>query len=215
MSSDVDALFERAVGPSGQPRQVSFGIADGPLGQLGTLLSQHNGFFAFNAGIQVFRAGEPGVGPEIRTWNEPSAWKDTYEGLADDLFCFGQDLFGTQFAVERRARIVAFDPETAQRHPIGDALEDWAGWLLDDRDVRGCRAFATAWQDAHGPLDYDQRLIPRRFFNLGGRYTFDNLIVKDGATAMRIRGPIAQRLHELPAGHTVTMTAHQPPGRDA
>ncbi|OLT39116.1 hypothetical protein BJF85_07935 [Saccharomonospora sp. CUA-673] len=214
MSSDLDVLLERAVGPSGQPLQVSFDADDGPLEQLGTLLSRQNGFFAFNAGVQVFRAGEPGIGPEIQAWNEPATWKDTYAGLADDLFCFGQDLFGTQFAIERRARIVTFDPETAQRQPIGITLEDWAGWLLDDRDVRGCRAFATAWQDDHGPLGYDERLVPRRFFTLGGSYTFDNLVVRDGATAMRIRGPIAQRLHDLPAGRTVTMTAHQPPGRD-
>ncbi|SFQ66848.1 hypothetical protein SAMN05421810_11237 [Amycolatopsis arida] len=109
-----------------QPRPVELDADSEPLAELAGLLSRLNGFYLGNAGVQIFRAGDPGVGPELQTWNAAHTWKHTYHGLADNLFCFGQDLFGVQFAIEDRRRVVAFDPETAHRDPLGDTLHDWA-----------------------------------------------------------------------------------------
>ena len=74
--------------------------------------------------------------PELEHWNQAATWKETYAGLADGLFCFGQDLFGMQFAVIDNARLVSFDPETARQTDLGASLEDWAAWLLAEPDVR-------------------------------------------------------------------------------
>ena len=82
--------------------------------------------------MQVYRAGDPGIGPELQRWNTPATWKNSYQGLADGLFCFGQDLFGRQFALEHRQRIVVFDPETAHRtgnRPLPAGLGDLAARL--------------------------------------------------------------------------------------
>jgi hypothetical protein len=163
------------------------------------MLTELNGFFAFNAGIQVYYAGQGGHGYDLQTWNEPATWQDTYQGLADDLFCFGQDVLGTQFAV-LAGHLVSFDPETGEREDIGHSLEDWAGWLLDDPDVNGTAGLAKSWQDANGALGLDQRLLPSRLLVLGGAPTLDNLMVKDAAECMRIRGPMARQIHDLPDG---------------
>ncbi|MGY5124292.1 hypothetical protein [Streptomyces nigrescens] len=97
------------------------------------------------------------------------------------------------------------------RTALGDSLEDWAQWLLADPDVRGARAFATSWQDRHGALAHDQRLIPLSFFTLGGTYEDDNLAVKEVAQCMRIRGPLAQALYSLPDGAPFEMSSTPPP----
>jgi hypothetical protein len=178
-------------------------VTDGLPGELGVLLAQVNGFAAFDYGIQVYRVGERGHGPELTAWNDDATWKDTYQGLADGLFCFGQDLFGVQFAVEDGKRISTFDPETGDRTVVGETLDDWAAWLLADPDVHAAASFAAAWQDRHGPLDHDQRLLPRRLFVLGGTFDDENLVVRDAVTAMRSRGPIARQLHDAPDGATV------------
>lgn len=107
--------------------------------------------------------------------------------------------------------VVRFDPETAERTVLGDSMEDWAWWLLADPDVRGAHTFATSWQDRHGALTHDQRLIPWRLFTLGGTYEDDNLTVKEAAQCMRIRGPLAQTLHALPDGADFHMTSTPPP----
>ncbi|MFF7051937.1 hypothetical protein ACFY94_26665 [Streptomyces griseorubiginosus] len=47
--------------------------------------------------------------------------------------------------------------------------------------------------------------MPLRFFVGGGGYDFDNLVVKDAVTAMRIRGPVAQRIHGVPDGTIIRL----------
>ncbi|MER8182696.1 SMI1/KNR4 family protein [Kitasatospora sp. NPDC094015] len=205
--SALEQLLGRARGPMGPSAELDFGIGSGPLAELGTLVSRMNGFFLFDAGVQVFRVGEEGLGPDLLSWNEENAWKDTYDGLADDLFCFGQDIFGTQFAVVGGEEVVAFDPETAETVVLGTSLEDWARWLLADPAVNAAANFAYAYQQQNGPLEPGQRLVPLQFFVAGGGYEFDNFAVRDAVTAMRIRGPLAQQVHNLPDGATINLSA--------
>jgi hypothetical protein len=128
--SALDQLLARARGPMGPEIELDFGAESGPLAELGQLITRMNGFFAFNAGIQVFRVGETGFGPDMLSWNTGEMWKDTYGGLADDLFCFGQDIFGVQFAVLGQDQVVRFNPETTATTLIGSSLDDWAQGLF-------------------------------------------------------------------------------------
>ncbi len=205
MTKALPALIERGRSPLGPPVRVQLSAATGPRGELAALLARTNGFSAFDTGIQLFRAGPEGLGPALETWNDPSTWKDSYGGTADGLLCFAADLFGGQFAVDDEQQVVLFDPETADRTVIGRSLEEWAAWVWDDPTVRAAAPLARRWQDTHGPLDLDQRLLPRQLFVLGGAYDLDNLEAVDAAEAMRIRGPIAQQLHAAPDGTPVVL----------
>ncbi|WP_020674008.1 SMI1/KNR4 family protein [Amycolatopsis nigrescens] len=204
MNTALTRLVERAKGPLGPPVEVEFG--GGLPGQLGRLLSRVNGFALFDYGVQTFHVGPSGLGPELGAWNAAGTWKDAYGELADGLLCFAQDLFGVQFALEENRRVVTFDPETAERSVIGSDLDSWADWLLEEPDVRGARSFAKLWQDTYGALGHDDRLLPVTSFVLGGEYGVENLVVRDGVTAMRIRGPIARQLHDLPDGTPISFT---------
>lgn len=208
MTDSLQDLLRISTGPLGPARYADFGTDSGVLGELTRVLWERNGFFLFNAGLQIFRAGPDGLGPDLAQWNDRAGWKQTYGLLADDLFCFAQDLFGVQFAITGNQRVVAFDPETGHRRELGASLQDWAAWLLAEPDLHGTRAFATAWQDSHGPLQPDQRLIPSRFFVLGGTYNHSNLTAHDATECMIIRGPFAQQVHDLPPGATVRIGAN-------
>jgi len=199
----------RARAPLGPFVTVDLGMIEGPLGELAEILSEVNGFTVFNAGIQVFRAGSRGLGPDLQTWNDPRTWRHSYADLAERLFCFAQDLLGVQFAIVAKRQVVAFDPETGGRTVLGDSLNAWAEWLLADPAVRGAYGLATAWQHQRGPLSHDQRLIPLQFFTLGGSHDFANLVAKDAAECMRIRGPLAQCIHDLPDGMRIRLRNEQ------
>ena len=204
--SRVAELLDRARGPMGPEVEVDLGDRRPAFRELSRMLSALNGFFAFNAGIQVFRVGDQGWGPELGEWNVARTWKSTYGPLADGLFCFGQDLLGAQFALDAAASVVRFDAETGRRQHLGQSLEDWAGWLLAD-PTTGCGELALAWQRANRALEPGERLLPRRLLVTGGAVQLDNLMATDAAKAMRIRGPVAQQVHGLPPGTTVTLGA--------
>jgi hypothetical protein len=204
----LEELVSRGRSPLGPP--VSVDLGTGLAGELAALLARTNGFTVFNAGIHVFHAGDEGLGPELGAWNADQTWKYTYGPLTDGLYFFAQDLFGVQFAIEDGRRVSTFDPETGERTTIGASLDDWADWLLAAPDERGAYSFATRWQDTHGPLGHDERLLPRVFFVLGGGYDDDNLLVRDAVTGMRVRGPIARQIHALPDGASISLqTPHQ------
>ncbi|KAJ6787145.1 hypothetical protein PWT90_05406 [Aphanocladium album] len=61
------------------------------------------------------------------------------------------------------------------------------------------------WKHTYGS-SLTERLVPVQLFVLGGNYDFDNVVVKDAAEALRIRGPIAQQISQLPDGAQVTLT---------
>lgn len=201
--SPLEELVSRGRAPLGPPVGVDLG--GGLPAELADLLAHTNGFTAFDAGVQVFRAGSEGLGPELATWNAHEAWRYAYGKLTDGLYFFGQDLFGVQFAFEEGRRVSTFDPETGARTTIGACLDEWADWLLAAPDERGVRSFAKRWQDKHGALTHDERLLPRKFFVLGGEYHEENLVVEDAVTCMRVRGPIARQIHALPDGAPISL----------
>ena len=200
--SKVAELLDRARGPMGPDVEVDLGDDRLAFRELGRMISALNGFSSFNGGVQVFRVGDQGWGPELGEWNLPGAWKYTYGPLAADLFCFAQDLLGAQFALDGSAAVLRFDAETGRRQHLGDSLEDWAGWLLAD-PAHGCGELAVTWQRADRALEPAERLLPRQLLVTGGAVTLDNLVATDAAKAMRIRGPVAQQVHGLPPGTTV------------
>lgn len=200
MPTAMRQLLDRARGPMGPGVELDFGVPHGPLVELATALRELNGFFVFNAGIQVFRAGTEGLGYDLEHWNEPTTWKEAYGGMADDLFCFGQDLFGAQFAIVDGVRIVVMDPETGERQHLGDTLEEWVAWLFADPEHNGHSDLARGWQDKFGPLDLTDRLIHPQPLILGGEHSVDNVVVIDGVTALRSLGPLAVAIRDLPEG---------------
>lgn len=169
------------------------------LPELERLYSLKNGFFAFSRALRVFPA-VPGSCPlSLNGWNEPELWRGHYGALSGGLLFFADDIFGGQFCV-KQGKVFAFDPETGDLEWLADDLEGWAAVMLADTDNRTGQPLAVIWQEKLGPLEPRQRLIPTLLFTLGGDFSIDNLTAKDAVTGMRIRGPIAQKLHDLPDG---------------
>lgn len=217
--SKLKQLVRLAKGSAAASIHVDFGVRDGPLAELSALLSDINGFTLFDGGVQVFHAGAATPpqdgddhGPELLSWNAAETWKDAYGGLADDVFCFGQDLFGVQYGIVDNEAVVTLDPETGETDIIGHDLETWAAWLLEDTDANGAASFAQAYQAEQGVLTPSQRLVPLQFFVTGGSYDYENLVAKDAAEAMRIRGPIAQQISQLPDGAEIVLTTGEVDG---
>jgi hypothetical protein len=177
-----------------------------PLGPLGLellgLLRLRNGFYAFESALHVFPAdGGSEIG--LSEWNSEQLWRHAYGPLAESCFFFAEDVFGGQFAIRGEA-VVQFDPETGNATEMAATLEEWAQAILDDYEVLTGYPLAHEWQVANGPIPPGSRLVPAISFILGGAFEIENLVLLDAAQGMRLRGEVAQQLHDVPDGAQVS-----------
>lgn len=170
--------------------------------ELEHVFRQKNGFLAFDRALRFFAADPTTRDLDLDRWNSPGLWRDTYGKLADDLLFFADDIFGGQFCI-KDSRVYSFEPETGTLELFADDLDGWAARILSETDYYTGRPLALDWQEQFGQLTPTQRLLPTLLFTLGGEFVAANLSARDAATAMRIRGPIAQKIYGLPEGTQV------------
>lgn len=185
-----------ASGPLAEPA-----APDWPVGRLfddlAALLSGRNGFYAFEAALHVFGVGAHVVGRSLEEWNSSDGWIASYQGLADGLFFFAEDVFGAQFAI-RGDRVVTFDPETAEVEVMASSIEDWADQLTGNYQVLTGFPVAHAWQATHGAIVPGHRLVPKQPFVLGGEFAVSNLYSLDAVEGMRVRAGLALQIKDMP-----------------
>ena len=199
----IDRLLEIASDALAEPRELQEPpgyVTEERWAELGDLLRRRNGFYAFESALHVPHAGPGGQ----EAWNSPTGWKAEWDGAWDDCWCFGEDVFGSQFALAGDEVVLA-DAETARREPVAGSLADWAERVLEDYDYLCGYPLARDWQERHGPLPPGKRLFPKTPFMLGGDFTVDNLGAVAAEEAMRARGEIFRQVRDLPPGAKVRL----------
>jgi hypothetical protein len=189
------------------PKDVSIGLSGlerfGTIGsELADLFKKKNGFFCFDQSLRFFPSATVDPSWGIHDWNRRDLWKDEYQGLADGVFCFAEDIFGNQFCiVENEIRI--FDVETGDTEKFAVNLENWAEKILTQSDLLSGAQFAREWKVRNGQIPFRHRLIPKRPFVLGGEYNLSNLDTLDSVRIMKNMGNMAHQIHDLPDGTKV------------
>ncbi|MFI7348026.1 hypothetical protein ACIBSR_17385 [Streptomyces sp. NPDC049936] len=168
--------------------------------ELHQLLTQRNGFYAFESALHVFpsAAGVQGA-QSFGNWNEGRCWLESYGTLRPDLSFFAEDVFGGQFGTGGKG-VYAFNPETAALTKVGDTLVDWVHRVLDDYSYLTGYPVAHAWQLRHGALPAGHKLIPRIPFVFGGEYSSENMVLVESAAAMRYLGGVARSVSKISDG---------------
>jgi hypothetical protein len=175
--------------------------------ELAELLSEHDGFVAFEGGLRCFGLS-PARLPSIGSWNRPNGWREAYRGLTDGLFFFAEDTFGNQFAFED-GHVVRFLAETADREFMADSLEEWLEIVAGDPDDQLSVWLVRDWR-AHsdGPA-FNQHLCPKIPFVLGGRYEVNNLFALDREKSMLFKGDLAWQTRHIPDGAKVRLRTEE------
>ncbi len=176
--------------------------------ELFALLHARNGFYAFEAALEVYPAQSHGEVVGFADWNVPETWKCEYHGLADDLLCFAQDVFGNQFAL-RRDEIVLFECETGRTTAFASSIEDWSEKVLADYDFVTGHTFARSWQLANRPLVPGERLYPVTPFTMGGKYEVSNMRAMKGTALLRFFGDFANQVRDVPDGTRVRLSVRR------
>jgi hypothetical protein len=171
--------------------------------ELQGLLAARNGFFTFESALHVFPHG-PSSGSlmTLESWNSPIVWKAAYEGMADQLLCFAEDIFGNQFVISE-AGIVRFDLETGDADVVAGDIGEWVDLILSDYQKWTGYKLAHEWQVRHGGLDAGQRLAPKIPFVLGGQFDVSNLFAVNATEGVLLRANLAVQIRDLPDGAQV------------
>ncbi len=192
----------QAAGVNTSRIRESFG--DFAAEQLVAILSEKNGFYAFEGALHVFP--DVAVPPELGLfeWNEAGLWRAAYRGMADQTVFFAEDAFGTQFCIRERA-IGTFDPETGEFEQMASSAEDWSAEVLEDYSYWSGHPVAQAWQRRHGPVPVGSRLVPVTPFVLGGGYEAGNVRAIEAVKGMKFRASIAVEIRDLPDGGQIEL----------
>lgn len=173
--------------------------------QLLDILKIKNGFYAFEGALHFFPENSYREEIGLHDWNSRDVWIGHYEQTIKDTVFFAEDIFGYQFCIHAN-KIYIFDPETATFDYLSNDFEGWAEQILSDYNVLTGYSVGKEWQEQHGSLDSNERLVPTIPFVLGGEYELSNLHSIDRVQGMRFRAEIANQIKNLPDGFNVKLT---------
>lgn len=173
--------------------------ADSIINELNDLLSQRNGFYAFERALHLFPSASNQVEIGLDDWNSPSLWRSEYGEMTKDCLFFAEDIFGSQFCIKDQ-EIHLFDPETGSLEHVANSLEHWAQRIIQDTNFMTGQSLASTWQKEHGLLPPNKRLLPKIPFVCGGSFELENLYVSCSAKGMKFRASIANQIKDLPDG---------------
>lgn len=170
--------------------------------QLLDLLSQRNGFFAYESSLLVRPFSNFTSVLGIKEWNRRDLWKGHYEDNLDDVLFFAEDAFGGQFCVKDSA-VHFFDPETGSFDEMASSLQAWAEAILSDYEFRTGFPLAREWQINRGAIPNGMRLLPKVPFVCGGAFNIENLYLLNDVKGMQFRASIANQIRDLPDGSQI------------
>jgi len=211
--TNVETLLSIASEPlAGQPAAMPELLRPYLLGdELFRMLREKNGFYAFESALHVFPfTGDSKTG--LEAWNAGPLWKDAYEGLAEGLLFFAEDILQDQFCLSlRNDGVLRFHSETGQTELHSNSIEAWAGVILSDYRHETGWPFVHEWQAKNGILARGKRLMPKTPFFLGGEYHIENLWAGNPLDGMRLKADLAMQTRRLPEGARVKLNISPKP----
>lgn len=178
------------------------------LGDIGisikSLLMRKNGFFCFESALRFFPSVTVELSWGASDWNRNECWKSEYKGLADNIYCFAEDLFGEQFIVTD-SKIGIFKSETGDVEFIASSFEEWLSMILVNYSQMTGYGIGHQWQSINGRLNPRHRLMGKKPFVLGGDYSMNNLVALDSCRLMKSHGNLAYQIHHLPDGSQIIL----------
>lgn len=169
-----------------------------------SLLKMKNGFYLFNSTLRFFSTDQCEHSYGLKNWNSDSLWRKYYGTLTEKAFFFAENFLGEQFCF-LGGEIFIFNPEDGRMFFMAKTFTEWCRLIVDQYEKYSAHELGRSWQLIHGPISGLTTLVPKKLFILGGGFDVDNLVLLDSVVAMRVLGPIALHLNNLPDGAKVSI----------
>jgi hypothetical protein len=169
-------------------------------------MNHTNGGYYYSGALQLYSFLEYGQQEDIGEINVTIA--QLYQKIAGKIFAFGQDTFGNQFCFREDGKVVFLNIESGDVEELADSFMSWEDSLEKDFEyLTGVNLrieFAKANPNVLGVAD---RLCPKIPFIIGGEFTVNNLYRVSFLECLYINYNIANQIHDLPDGATISLKA--------
>lgn len=187
MNNNITKLLEIA---SEQINNTYFNTAQEWINEI---YQYKNGFYAFENALHFFS------NLELEKINTLIHQKKLYDS---NCIYFAEDIFGNLFC-EKINKFYFLDVEIGELELMGNSIEEWAKKIITEYNYYTGYSLGHEWQIKNGKLSTGQRLIPKKLFILGGKYTLDNLISQNTIEALKFRSNIAHQLSDVKDGEKI------------
>lgn len=165
-------------------------------------MNNHNGGYFYNNSLHLYGISTIFNYHDINSIN--SIFSICYGGLVDNLFFFGEDIFGNPFGFNNQGDIIHFNLESADKEKVAHSFEEWLKVISADLNYfTGKDLVKYLNEDDKNLLGKGKRYTAKYPFILGGKYTADNLILKDYKKNLEYNSSIAKQVYDLPDGSSI------------
>lgn len=122
--------------------------------------------------------------------------------MKDEVFFFGCDLFGNQFAFLKN-EICMLNVETGEFDMIAPDFNKFVDILIAEQNYYTGESVLIQWNDLMTPMNFKQRLVPIKPFVIGGEYSPNNMRAVDFFETISYNASIAKQIYDLPDGANI------------
>lgn len=164
-------------------------------------MKENNGGYFYHNSLLLF--GSTSEENQFNIIHINNLFKKYYKNIVDDLFFFGQDIFGNGFAFENE-NIILFNIESGQKEILANSFDGWLDVLYEDLDYYTGESLVYELNHSEREeLTKEKRLCPKYPFILGGEYNIDNLVLKGYIENISYNADIAKQVYNLPEGSKI------------
>lgn len=166
--------------------------------ELQRLYRDKNGFQVFEGSLRILPCDNNFFRNVITT---NSFIKDY---LDKEFYYFADNILGDAFCFHN-GKFLKYDFESGEFDSMGSSLETFAETLLSDYNFYTGYSLAKEWQTYYGEIMFDEMLIPKIPFILGGEYKVANLEKSTVLNGLKKKINLYRNLKELCDGEKVQL----------
>ncbi len=169
----------------------------------GAVLARSNGLEVYWGYFRLFGVGAT-RGVDASKWNSPEYWKFAWGGRCEDYWCFGETIWGDQYAYSLtdlkcgNLQVHFLDALSMSTEVIADSFEQF----FHDEFLRCAEhpydEMIRLARQKLGPMDADSHLVYSPSPLLGGAEDIDNVQKMDARLAMICNGDVALQIDGAP-----------------
>ncbi|QLB12915.1 hypothetical protein EV697_102415 [Bisgaardia hudsonensis] len=167
--------------------------------ELNSILSIKNGFELFE-GCMRFLPWDLNTSRNILSWNNYIS-----SLFHTDLFFFSDNVLGEGFCF-KGYEIGRFDFETCEFEFIASNMENFIKSLFSDFNYFSAYSIGITWQRYYRKIGFDEVLMPKIPFVLGGDYDVNNLYLSTINKGLRIKNELYNKVKNINDGERVVFS---------